>query len=129
MNRLALFLLAPVPAAAVGAIVSWATGGYPRPVSVALFYLLQLYALQLIFGSAIAAWLRRTRRQSIGYFAAGGLVMVAVVAVPYLVWASSRPQNTLGRTVVVLSVWLALGAITGVTAWALMRRGQPEPMR
>lgn len=127
MNRLGLFLLAPVPAAVVGALVSWATGGHPRPISVAVFYLLQLYALQLIFGLAIAAWLRRTGRRSMGYFAAGGLVMVAVVAVPYLIWASSRPENTVDRTVIVLCIWLALGAITGVTAWALMRRGQPAP--
>jgi len=129
MNRVGLFFLAPIPAAVVGAAVSWVTGGHPRPVSVGVFYLLQLYALQLIFGLAIAAWLRRTRRQSIGYFAGGGLVMVAVVAVPYLIWASSRPENTVSRVVIVLCVWLALGAITGVTAWTLMRRGQPVPSR
>lgn len=126
MNRLGLFLVAPVPAAGVGAIVSWATGGHPRPVSVAVFYLLQLYALELIFGLAIAAWLLRTRRQSAGYFAAGGLTMVAIVAVPYLIWASMRPENTFDRTVVVLGVWLALGAMTGVTAWALMQRSQSD---
>jgi peptidoglycan/LPS O-acetylase OafA/YrhL len=93
---------------------------------VAVFYLLQLYALELIFGLAIAAWLLRTRRQSAGYFAAGGLAMVAVVAVPYLIWTSTRPENTVDRTVAVLGLWLALGAITGVIAWALMQRVQPD---
>ena len=122
MNRISAFLLAPLPAAVLGGLVSWMTGGHPRPVSVAVFYLLQLYALQLIFRLAIYAWLQRTNRQSLASFAVGGLLMVAVVAVPYLIWASSRPENTADRTGVVLILWLALGALTGATAWLLARR-------
>jgi len=124
MNRIITFALAPVPAAALGGLVSWATGGHPRPLSVAIFYLLQLYALQLIFGLAIYAWLRRSGRQSIVSFAVGGLLMVAVMAAPYLVWATTMsPENTLGRAGVVLGLWLILGAITGANAWVLLRRG------
>jgi peptidoglycan/LPS O-acetylase OafA/YrhL len=126
MNRIVTFALAPIPAAALGGFVSWATGGHPRPVSVAVFYLLQLYALQLILGLAIYAWLRRTGRKSILSFTVGGLFMVAVVAVPYLVWASSKPENALGHTGAVLGLWLILGAITGAMAWLLLQRRQPR---
>lgn len=120
------FLVAPIPAAAIGGLVSWGTGAHPRGVSVAVFYLLQLYALQLLFGLAIYAWLRRAGRQSIVSFALGGLTMVAIVAVPYLLWASFRPENTAGRTVIVLMLWLILGAITGATAWVISRKWQPS---
>ena len=122
MNRLLVFLLAPIPASIAGGLISWVTGAHPRGVSIAIFYLLQLYALQLIFGLAIYAMLRRSGRNSVATFALGGLVMVAIVAVPYLAWASSSPHNSAGNTGVVLSIWLALGAITGVTAWLLVHR-------
>jgi hypothetical protein len=124
MNRIITFVLVPLPAAALGGFVSWVTGAHPRLLSVAVFYLLQLYALQLVFGLAIYAWLRRTGRKSITSFTLGGLVMVAIVAVPYVVWAMGKAENTLGQTGVVLGLWLVLGAITGVMAWVLLRRGR-----
>lgn len=123
MNRIAAFVLAPVPAAALGGFTSWATGAFPRPFSVAAFYLLQLYALELIFGLVIYAYLRRTGRNTMNWFSLGGLLMVALAGIPYLAWASSKAGNTLVRTGVVLSLWLAFGAITGATAWLLLRRG------
>jgi hypothetical protein len=124
MNRLGVFLLAPLPAAAIGGLVSWGTGAHSRGVSVAFFYLLQLYALQIVVGLAIYAWLRRTGRGSIISYMVGGLVMVAIVAVPYLLWASFRPENTIERAVVVLLLWLTFGAVTGASAWFLSRRRQ-----
>jgi len=128
MNRIIVFALSPLPAAALGGLVSWATKAHPRPLSIGVFYLLQLYALQLIFGLAIYAWLRRTGRKSITSFALGGLCMVAIVAVPYLAWASGKAENTLGRTGVVLAIWLILGAITGIMAWVLLQRGRHAPV-
>jgi len=127
MNRVAAFFLAPIPAAAIGGLISWATHGHPRPVSVAIFYLLALYALQLIFGLAIYSWLARTGRRSLLSFASGGLAMVAIVAVPYLLWASAGPANTTGRAGVVLILWLVLGAITGATAWLILQWRQQAP--
>lgn len=121
MNRIAIFVLAPVMAAAVGGLLSWATGAHARGVSVAVFYLLQLYVLQLLFGVAIHAWLRRTGRLSLASSAIGGMAMVAVVAVPYLMWASFRPENTPVRSVIVLIIWLTLGGITGISAFVLSR--------
>lgn len=128
MNRITTFALTPIPAAALGGFVSWATGAHPRALSVAVFYLLQLYAVQIIFGLAIYAWLRRTHRKSVTSFALGGLSMVAIVAVPYLAWASGKAENTLGRTAVVLVLWLILGAITGAMAWVLLQRGRDAPV-
>ena len=132
MIKLRAFLLSPLPAAVLGGLVSWASGGFPRPVSIAVFYLLALYALQLVFGLAIYAWLQRTGRQSLGAFACGGLMMVAIPAVPYMVWANVvRPQNTLELTVIVLGLWLLLGAITGATYWKLsvIPEGRPAQNR
>lgn len=126
MNRAAIFLLAPLPAAVIGGLLSFGAGAHPRAVSVAVFYVLQLYLLQLLFGVAIHAWLRRTGRLSLGWSAIGGMTMVAVVAVPYLMWASIEAENMAGRTVIVLIIWLTLGAITGVTAFLL---GQYRPGR
>ena len=123
MNRIVVFLLAPLPAAVIGGLVSWGTGAHPRMVSVSVFYLFQLYALQLLFGLAIHAWIRRRGHRSIMSCAMGGAAMVAIVAVPYLLWASVTAGNSASRMMLVLLLWLALGAITGATAWALGRQG------
>lgn len=127
MIRVIVFLLAPLPAAAIGGLVSWGTGAHAHGVSVAVFYLLQLYVLQLLFGLAIHSWLRRRGHRSIMSFALGGAAMVAVVAVPYLLWASVTAGNSASQTSLVLLLWLGLGAITGASAWSLGRHGQsPE---
>jgi hypothetical protein len=84
--------------------------------------LLQLYALQLVSGLAIYGMLRRSGRNSLADFALGGLAMVAVIAVPYMAWAITLPDNTAANTVAVLLIWLAFGAITGITAKLLLNR-------
>jgi hypothetical protein len=126
MKRLLEFLLAPIPAAMIGGLISWGTGAHPRGLSIAIFYLLQLYALQLIFGLAIYAMLRRTGRHTLAAFASGGLLMTAVVAVPYLAWANTLPDKSAAHSAAVLAIWLALGAITGATGW-LLQRPSPRP--
>jgi hypothetical protein len=122
MKRLFVFLLAPIPAAITGGLISWVTGAHPRGGSIAIFYLLQLYALQLVSGLAIYGMLRRSGRNSLAAFALGGLAMVAVIAVPYMAWAITLPDNTAANTVAVLLIWLAFGAITGITARLLLNR-------
>jgi hypothetical protein len=84
MKAFPAFLTSPIPAAILGATVSWASGGYPRPVSVAVFYLLLLYGAQLVFGIAIRAYLLRSNRQSAASFALGGTAMTGVPAIAYL---------------------------------------------
>ena len=71
MKEVRAFLVSPIPAAILGAFVSWASGGFPRPASVAVFYLLLLYAAQLLLGVTIRAYLLRTNRRSATSFALG----------------------------------------------------------
>jgi hypothetical protein len=121
MKELRSFLLSPIPAAILGAIVSTATGGFPRPVSVAVFYLLLLYAAQLLFGIAIRAFLRRTNRRSASSFALGGTAMTGIPTIPYLVWATAQNPASSSSAAVVLVLWLLLGALTGLSYWRLAR--------
>ena len=127
MNRAAAFLLAPVPAAVVGGTVSWATGGWPRPVSLMLFYLLLLYAAQLLFGLAIRTFLLRSGNGTALGFALGGALMIALPAVPYVIWGVSRHPHQLASAPFVLTLWVVMGAITGLTAWFLTRTRAPPP--
>src|SRR5688572_24671581 len=92
MKELRAFLLAPIPAALLGALVSWASGGFQRPISVAVFYLLLLYAAQLLFGVAIRAYLLRSQRSSAGKFAIGGALMTGIPAVS-LLGVGSDPKS------------------------------------
>jgi hypothetical protein len=119
MNRVGAFLLAPVPAAIVGAAVSWGSGGFPRPVSIFVFYLLVIYAAQLLFGLAIRAFLLRTGRSSATAFALGGTLMIALPAVPFVVWATAEHPHQLAKAPFVLALFLLMGAITGASAWLL----------
>jgi len=121
MKEVRAFLLSPIPAAILGAIVSWASGGFPRPVSVAIFYLLLLYALQLLFGVAVRAFLLRTNRRSATNFAFGGMVMTGIPSVAYLAWAVARNPDSFSKGVFVLVLWLLLGGLTGLSYWRLGR--------
>lgn len=121
MNRAGAFSLAPVPASAVGAAVSWTSGGWPRPDTVFLFYMLLIYAAQLLFGLAIRAWLLRRGRASATGFALGGVLMIALPAVPYLVWAVQKHPHQLAAAPMILALWLIMGGATGLSAWYLTR--------
>jgi hypothetical protein len=121
MKQASAFLLAPVPAAVLGSIVSWSTGGYPRPFSVILFYLLLFYCVQLVFGLPLRLLLAKRGRDSAMAFGAAGIAMVALPAIPYMAWAMSRPQDAAQTGPIVLVMWLALGGITGLTYWWLIR--------
>jgi len=121
MKEVRAFLLSPIPAAILGAIVSWASGGFPRPVSVAIFYLLLLYAAQLLLGVAIRAFLLRTGRRSATSFAFGGMAMTCIPSAAYLAWAAAQEPNSSSRAVVVLVLWLVLGCLTGLANWRLTR--------
>jgi len=121
MKEVRAFLLSPIPAAILGAIVSWASGGFPRPVSVAIFYLLQLYAAQLLLGVAIRAFLLRMNRRSATSFVLGGMAMTGIPSVPYLAWAVAQNPSSSSRGVVVLVLWLFLGGLTGLSYWRLTR--------
>lgn len=121
VKELRAFLLSPVAAAILGAIVSWASGGFPRPISVAIFYLLQLYVAQLLFGVAIRAFLLKTNRRSIINFFFGGIVMTGVPSAAYLAWAASQNPNSVSKAVVVLLLWMLLGGLTGLAYWRLTR--------
>ena len=122
MNRVGAFFVVPIPAALLGGTVSWASGGFPRPLSMILFYLLLLYAAQLLFGLAIRAFLLRAGKATALGFTLGGTAMIAVPAVPYLLWAVGRHPHQLATAPVLLVLWLLCGAITGLTFWFLTRR-------
>jgi peptidoglycan/LPS O-acetylase OafA/YrhL len=121
MNRVGAFLLAPVPAAFAGAAVSWGSGGVSRPDALFLFYMLLLYAAQLLFGLAIGAWLLRTGRASALSFALGGVLMIALPAVPYVIWGVTQHPHQLATAPIILTIWLLMGGITGLTASVLTR--------
>lgn len=119
MMKLGAFFLAPVPAAIVGAIVSWASGGFPRPVPVAIFYLLLLYGTQIVFGLAICAYLLRTNRRSLMQFGIGGLLMTSIPAALYLTWATAKHPSPAANALFVFALWSVLGAMTGLSYWFL----------
>jgi fucose 4-O-acetylase-like acetyltransferase len=123
MKEFRLFLLSPVPAAMLGAIISQATGGFPRPVSVAVFYLLLLYGAQLLFGVAIRAYLQKANRRSALSFAIGGTAMTGIPATPYLLWATAQNPGSSSNMAFVLVLWLLFGALTGLVYWRLARPG------
>jgi len=120
--KIGAFFLAPVPAAIVGALVSWASGGFPRPVSLAIFYLLLLYGTQIVFGLAICAYLLRTNRRSVMQFGIGGLLMTSIPAAVYLAWATAKHPASAANALFVLALWSALGAMTGLSYWFLAQR-------
>ena len=127
MKELRAFLLSPIPAAILGSVASWASGGFPRPVSVAVLYLLLLYGLQLLFGVAIRAYLLKAHRSSAATFAVGGALMTGTPAVAYLAWAMTQNLHSSSNAVVVLVLWLLLGAMTGVAYWWLARPSTKAP--
>lgn len=129
MKEVRGFLLAPIPAAILGAIVSWASGGFPQPVSVAVFYLLLLYAAQLLFGVAIRTYLLRSQRCSATSFALGGTAMTGIPSVPYLAWATTQSPEASSTAALVLVLWLFLGALTGLSYWRLTHHGSNAPAK
>lgn len=124
MKEVRAFLLSPVIAAISGATVSWASGGFPRPIPVAIFYLLQLYAAQLVFGVAIRAYLFRTGRTSALNLGLGGTAMTGIPSLVYLAWAVSKHPGSAPSAAVVLALWSLLGTLTGLSYWWLAR---PSP--
>lgn len=126
MNNFGAFLLAPFPAAVLGAAISFFTGGFPRPVSVLLFYLLIFYAAQLLFGIAIRLWLRRRSSTAAGSFALGGLLMIALPAIPYLGWAATL-KGQYASAIYFMALLLACGALIGLTYWWLTRPDVAKP--
>lgn len=122
MTRSGAFFLAPVPAALFGAAVSSASGAAPRPWVLFLGYLLILYAAQLLFGLPIRALLLRAGRTTAAAFTLGGIVMIALPVVPYLIWAVDRHPHQLRSVPFVLILFLTCGALTGLIAWHLMRK-------
>ena len=127
MKELRAFLLAPIPAAILGAFASWASRGFQRPISEAVFYLLLLYAAQLLFGVAIRAYLLRSRRSFAGRFAIGGALMTGIPAVPYLAWAMTQNPDSSARAATVLVLWLLLGGLAGLAYWWLARPSTKAP--
>jgi len=119
MKEFRAFLLSPIPASLLGGIVSWATGGHPRPLSVAVFYVLQLYAIQLLFGVAVRAVLLKANRTSAMSFFFGGVVMTAIPSVPYLIWATGQHPESSPKAIVVLALWLLYGGLTGLFYWRI----------
>ena len=128
MKEVRAFFLSPIPAAILGAIVSWASGGSPRPEPVAILYLLLLYAAQLLFGVAIRAFLLTTRRGSATSFLFGGMVMTGIPSVPYLAWAAARHPESWPDAIFVLVLWLLLGGLTGLSYWHLARPAAKPPV-
>ncbi|RZF64926.1 hypothetical protein EWE75_08670 [Sphingomonas populi] len=129
MKEIRAFLLSPVPAALLGALVSWATGGFPRPISIAVFYLLLLYIAQLLFGLAVRAFLINKMRKSPVDFAFGGAVMTGIPSITYLLWATIQREAHWAQGIEVLAVWLVLGALTGLSYWRLSRPSVKAPAR
>lgn len=86
MREVRAFLLAPVPAAILGAIVYKASGDFTRLLWVAIGYVWLLYAVQLLFGLAVRAFLLRTGRRAAFHFAIGGTVMTGIPSLPFLAW-------------------------------------------
>src|SRR5688572_12627653 len=89
MKQVRGYFLSPFPAAILGGLVSWASGAHPRPVSIAILYLLLLYGAQLLFGILIRTQLIRHRRTSAFNFVSGGLAMTAIPTAPYIAWAAT----------------------------------------
>ena len=127
LNRAGAFFLAPIPAALLGGTVSWTSGGFPRPLSIILFYLLLLYAAQLLFGLAIRAFLLRAGKATALDFTLGGTAMIGLPAVPYMLWAVGQHPHQHATAPVLLALWLLCGAITGLTFWFLTRPGTADP--
>ncbi|HUE80095.1 MAG TPA: hypothetical protein VMN38_10745 [Sphingomicrobium sp.] len=127
MKALPAFLLSPIPAAILGATVSWASGGFPRPVSIAVFYLLLLCGAQLVFGIAIRAYLIKSNRQSAASFALGGTAMTGIPAIAYLAWAITQNPNPSSSAFIVLVLWSLLGTLTGLAYWLLTRPHSEMP--
>ncbi|WP_162237447.1 hypothetical protein [Sphingobium sp. Leaf26] len=126
--NLRAFFLAPVPAAIIGGIVSWATGGFPRPIPVAIFYLFLLYGTQIILGLIIRAFLLRTNRRSPIQFGMGGLFMTGVPSALYLVWATTKHPASSANALFVFALWSVLGAMTGLCYWFLAQRHHGKPI-
>lgn len=121
MKQAGAFFLSPFPAAMLGGMVSWATGGFPRLVPVIVFYLLLLYAAQLVFGIPIRALLLKKGRTSAASFGMGGALMVALPTVPYLAWAVAKRPDSFANGLAVFTLWLICGAVAGLTYWLLVR--------
>jgi len=114
MREVRAFLLAPLPAAILGAIVYKASGDFTRFVAIAIVYLLVLYAVQLLFGLAVRAFLLRTGRRAAFHFAIGGTVMTGIPSLPFLAWDVARNAMLWSAATGVLVIWLMLGTVTGL---------------
>lgn len=125
MNRVSAFVVAPVPAAVVGGTVAWTSGSAPRLDAVIFFYLLLLYAFQLLFGLALVALLVRAGKAGAIGFTLAGIAMVAIPAVPYILWSVARHPDLGALAPNVLGLWLAMGALDGLAVWLLTGRGRP----
>lgn len=121
MKEIGKFLLSPLPAAVAAGCVSAATGAFPRPLSIIIFFCLLLYVAQLMLGIPIRLLLMRWRRVSVTSYALGGFAMTAIPTAPYVLWA----MNLHGYPVsfVATFFWLmgCYGALTGFCYWLLAR--------
>lgn len=121
MTEIRAFAIAPLPAALLGSVVSWAASAFARPVAVFVFYLLLLYAVQALIGYAIQRLLRRAGRTRLWHFAAGGTAMVALPAAPYLAWVARQMPYSPKQVAALFVLWLFVGALTGAVYWLLAR--------
>ena len=125
MRELVAFLIAPIPAAALGGLLLWGGNSIALLIWLAASCLLLLYAAQLIVGAAVWAFLRRTGRCSATSFVIGGTVMTGLSAIAYMAWAifgagvQFSGQEKEGANLLLAS--LVLGGITGLCFWQLTR--------
>jgi hypothetical protein len=103
----------------LGATIGYAQAAH-RIVALIIFICLLLYAVQIVFGIAIRATLRRCGLTSLGAFAIGGLAMTEIPNAPYTVWSISK-GHPLGDGVAYFALIGLYGAITGATFWAATR--------
>lgn len=121
MKEIGKFLLSPLPAAVAAGCVSAATGAFPRPLSIIIFFCLLLYVAQLVLGIPIRLLLMRWNFTSVASHAVGGFAMTVIPTAPYALWAMG--QQGYAISFVATFIWLmgCYGALTGFCYWLLAR--------
>lgn len=128
MSEFRAFALAPIPAAGLGGLASWASGASPEPLSPAMSYLVLLYVAQCLLGLPIHALFLKKRTSALS-FALGGAAMVALPAAPYLAWAWAGQPYPLSHVALVYGLLTMLGGVTGWSYRWLLRRKDTKSRR
>jgi hypothetical protein len=121
------FLLAPVPAAsAMAVLVAVRPGGrglgiFVHPASMFASICLLSYILGLLLGVPLFLWLRRWDPVSLRTFAFTGALVSVISAALLAVRAVTTGNDVSRATILGLSVYVAIGLLTGASFWFIAR--------